>query len=251
MMKNKKDNKKKGKVNSEASSSGRKKGKRFYEIFKVGKKGKIIKVEGVESEKKLNKGQIKEENKILRNIFMLVGGIIILILVGYLIIDNIKNFEYKGVSFKTVKFCDVEPCLILYQTTFPVISDGKNADYNIYLRNDPRKLDSIIFSGKMNLFGDMVINSTGDFSCDGDGIIAVANMVNFYELLGTNIFKNETLGCNNQDKYTFVQILEGNETKIEQIGFSCYNIEINNCEILEGTERFMIESFIKVNDYLN
>jgi hypothetical protein len=251
MMKNKKSSKKKGETNAEASSSGRKKGKRFYEIFKVGKKQKIIKVEGVEPEKKVSKNQIKEENKILKNIFMLIGGVIILILIGYLIIDNMKNFEYKGVSFKTVKFCDVEPCLILYQTTFPVISDGKNADYNIYLRNDPRKLDSIIFNGKMNLFGDMVINSTGDFSCDGDGIIAVANMVNFYELLGTNIFKNETLGCNNQDKYTFVQILEGNETKIEQIGFSCYNIEINNCEILEATERFMIESFIKVNDYLN
>ena len=237
-MKNKKDSKKKGKTNAETSSSGR-------------KKGKIIKAENVESEKKVIKGQTKEENKILRNIFMLIGGVIILILAGYLIIDNVKNFEYKSVLFKTVKFCDIEPCLILYQTTFPVISNGKNAEYNIYLRNDPRKLDSIIFNGKMNLFGDMVINSTGDFNCDGDGVIAVANMVNFYELLGTNIFKNETLGCNNQDKYTFVQILEGNETKIEQIGFSCYNIEINNCEILEGTERFLIESFIKVNDFLN
>lgn len=243
--------KKKRKGNTETSSSKRKKGKIFYEIFKVGKKQKTINVESIVSEKKVSKGQIKEENKILRNIFILVGGIIVLILIGYLIIENVKEFKYQGISFTTVKFCDIEPCLILYQTTFPVISDGKNAEYNIYLRNDPRKLDKITFNGKMNLFGDMVINSTGDFTCDGDGIIAVANMVNFYELLGTNIFKNETLGCDNQNKYTFVQILEGNETKIEQIGFSCYNIEINNCEILEGTERFLIESFIKVNDFLN
>lgn len=248
----KKKNKKKGETNAETSSSGRKKnkkkkGKKIYEIFKVGKKGKIIKTEGVVSEKKVSKGQIKEENKILRNLFILIGGILILILIGYLIIDNIKNIDYKGVSFKTVKFCDIEPCLILYQTTFPVISQGKLAEYSIYIRNNPKELDKIVFDGEMNLFDNMVISSTGDFNCDGDGIIAVANLVNFYELMGTNVFKNETLTCDDENKYAFLQIQEGNETKIEQIGESCYNIIINNCEILEGTERFMIEAFIEVN----
>lgn len=252
-MANKKSSKKKGEANTETSSSGRKKnskkkGKRFYEIFKVGKKEKVIKVEGVVSEKKVSKGQIKEENKILRNIFILIGGFLLLILIGYLIIDNVKNIEYRGISFKTVQFCDAEPCLILYQTTFPVISKGKLAEYNIYLRNNPKKLDNIVFDGEINLFENMVINSTGDFNCDGDGIIAVANLVQFYELMGTNVFKNETAACDNENRYVFLQIQEGNETKIEQIGESCYNININNCEILEGTERFLIESFIKVNE---
>ena len=232
-MKNKKDSKKKG--------------KRFYEIFKVGKKGKIIKVEGVETEEKPSKNQIKEENKILRNIFILIGGVIILILIGYLMVDNVKNIEYKGISFKTVKFCDIEPCLILYQTTFPVISKGEIAEYSIYIRNNPKKLDNIIFDGKLNLPRSMVINSTGDLNCDGDGIIAIANLVKFYELMGTKVFKNETLTCDDENRYAFLQIQEANETKIEQIGPSCYNININNCEILEGTERFLIESFIEVN----
>lgn len=226
---------------------GRKKGKKVYEIFKVGKKEKIIRTEGIESEKEANKNQVKEENKILRNIFILIGGVFVLILIGYSFFDNMKNFDYKGIHFETVKFCDVRPCLILYQTVFPVISNGEKADYNIYLRNNPKELDSITFNGEMNLFEDMVINSTSDFDCDGDQVIAVANMVNFYELLGTNIFKNESLGCNDDEEYTFVQMQEGNETKIEQVGYSCYNIEINSCEILEGTERFMIESFIEVN----
>ena len=196
-------------------------------------------------EKNASEKQIKQENKILRNIFIIISVTIIGIILIFFISNSINNFEYKGVKFQKVN--EVAP----YKTQFLVTYNGNLVPYNIYLRNDPRKLDKIEFDGEMNLFNEMVINSTSDFNCNGDGIIAVANMVNFYELLGTNIFNNETLGCDNQNQYTFVQILEGSETKIEQIGFSCYNIEINNCEILEGTERFMIESFIKVNDFLN
>lgn len=211
------------------------------------KKEKRKKIEEVESEKKSGKNQVKEENKILKNVFITIGAIIILILVGYLIIDNMKNFEYKGIEFETVKFCDVRPCLILYQTTFPVISNGEKAIYNVYLRNNPKNLDNIVFDGEINLLGNMVINSTGDFTCDGDGVIAIANLVKFYELFGTNVFKNETLTCDNENRYGFLQIKEGNETKIKQTGNSCYDIEINSCEILEGTERFMIELFIEAN----
>ena len=37
------------------------------------------------------------------------------------------------------------------------------------------------------------------------------------------------------------------KTNIEQLTESCYNININNCEILGGTERFMLDLFIKIN----
>jgi len=39
-------------------------------------------------------------------------------------------------------------------------------------------------------------------------------------------------------------------TKIEQFGTACYDIYIKNCEILEGTERFMFETLVKVNEAL-
>ena len=48
----------------------------------------------------------------------------------------------------------------------------------------------------------------------------------------------------------FVKLQEANKTSIEQVGPACYNININNCEILEGTERFMIETFVEINKKL-
>ena len=192
-------------------------------------------------EKKATKKQIKQENKILRNIFIIISIFIIGTISIFFIFNSINNFEYKGVKFQKVN--EVAP----YKTQFLVTYNGNLVPYNIYLRNDPRKLDKIEFDGEMNLFNEMVINATSDFNCNGDGIIAIANFVQFYELLGVNTLKNETLSCDDEKEYTFIQIQEGNETKIEQFGYSCYNININNCEILEGTERFMIDSFIEVN----
>ena len=173
-----------------------------------------------------------------------MGVVVVGIILIFFIFNSVNNFEYKGVKFQKVD--EVAP----YKTQFPVMHKGNIVPYNIYLRNDPRKLDKIEFNGELNLIGNIVINSTGDFNCNGDGIIAIANLVQFYEILGTNIFKNETLSCDDEKEYTFIQIQEGTETKIEQFGYSCYNININNCEILEGTERFMIESFVEVNKKL-
>lgn len=229
--------------------SPKKKGKKFYEFFDIGKKGKekTVKVEGFENiEKKPNRKQIKEENKILRNILILIGIIAVLFLSGYLIINNIRTFEYQGVNFETVNFCDKKPCLILYQTSLPVNYNGKKADYNFYLRKDPRKLN-VSFDGKLNLIQKMVIDSTESFNCNGDGIIAMANLVKLYGVIGGKVIKNDTLKCDPSGNYMFLQVRKGNKTSIEQFGTACYNLNVNNCEILEVTERFMIETFSKVN----
>lgn len=220
--------------------------RKFYEIFKIKKKGKekTVKVQGSETIKNPSEKQIKNENKILRNFFFGVLFIIIMIISTMVVFNFINNFEYRGVEFQKVN--EVAP----YKTSFPVMYNGEIVPYNIYLRNDPRELDKIKFNGSMNLIENIVFSSTSDFNCNGDGIIAVANMANFYRLLGVNIFKNESLSCDSEDKYTFIRIQEGNETNIEQFGWSCYNININNCEILEGTERFLIESFVEVNDLM-
>ena len=39
----------------------------------------------------------------------------------------------------------------------------------------------------------------------------------------------------------FVNIRGGDKTSVEQYGPSCYNINVDECEILEGTERFVLE----------
>ena len=67
-----------------------------------------------------------------------------------------------------------------------------------------------------------------------------------YEIIGTTVIKDPNASCDTQGTYTFIQLQEGEETSIEQFGPSCYNININNCEILEGTEKFMAETLVEV-----
>ncbi|MBI5803335.1 hypothetical protein HY448_01475 [Candidatus Pacearchaeota archaeon] len=246
---------------------------KYSEIFEVETKGKekIVQVEGKEKEKAPKKSQIKEENKMLKTFLIIIGVVVLAFLIIYLVAYNLRTFEYRGLDFETVKFCDVKPCLVLYQTSFPVIYNKETSEYNfyigdkekydekevkeyfMYLRNNPEKLDEEVpLTGESYILQNLVIDSTEDFNCNGEGVIAIENMKIFYGLANINIIKNKSLSCSENDEYTFVRIQSGNQTNVEQVGnSSCYNININNCEILKGTERFMVESFIQMNDLIN
>ena len=216
------------------------------EIFKVekDKEEKIIKACGTEEKKSATKEQINDQNKILRNVVIWLGAILFVFLIGYFIVGSIRHFEYKGIEFDVVKESDI----VFYKTSIPVLYQDMVVPYNFYMRKDPRKLKGMVFDGEIVLLKDMVINVTEDFNCDGDGIIAIANLANLYGVLGTNVIKDENASCDPQGRYMFIQIQSGDETSIEQFGPACYNLNVNNCEILEVTEKFMLETFIKVNE---
>ena len=188
----------------------------------------------------------KKHNKQLRGVLILLGSILLVSLMIFFVINSIRNFEYRNAKFEVVK----EKDLIFYKTFFPVYSaTGKHtADYNIYLRNDPRKLKDISFDGDMNLLSNMVINSSGDFTCDGDGTIAIANMASTFNFFGTKVIKDANASCDSRGRYMFVQIDESNETSIKQFGPACYELKVSNCEILKVTERFMDEAIVKLNE---
>ncbi|GAF95486.1 unnamed protein product, partial [marine sediment metagenome] len=183
------------------------------------------------------------ENKILRNFLIGIGVCVLAIMLIIFGINSIRHFEYRGIKFDVVKEGDI----IFYKTALPVIYNGEIVPYNFYLRKDPRKLN-VPVENKINFKHDMVINMTEDFNCDGDGIIAVANLVNLYNAVGINIMKDENASCDAQERYMFVQIQSGNETNIEQFGPACYNLNVKGCEILEVTEQLMIETFVKYNE---
>jgi hypothetical protein len=91
---------------------------------------------------------------------------------------------------------------------------------------------------------------TNSFNCDGDGVIGIANVLNLYKIIGTQVIKDENASCDDLlGRYMFLNIKEGNETKINDYGLkgACYNIEVKGCDILPATERFMLETLIKVN----
>jgi hypothetical protein len=222
------------------------------EIFKVEKKDKkklkkspekIIKVSGTEEKKHSTKNQIKEQNKLLRNIFIVFGIFIFGLVIWSIFSYNDAHFKYDGVEFDLVQ--EIAP----YRTSIPVIYDGKKVPYNFYLRNDPRKLN-IDFNGDLNLnipMKKMVINTSGEINCDGDGIIGIANMVNLYNVVGISSIRDVNATCDSQGRYMLVQIKEGDKSEIKQTGPACYELIVNNCEILKVTEKFMVETFSEIN----
>jgi len=194
------------------------------------------------------KKQIESQNRILKNFFIGVGIIIIAGFLIFLFINQAKSFEYKGVEFSVVKFCDTKPCLITYNTKLPFIYQGKEIKYNFYLRNDPRKLaKSVPFDGEIVFKEDMFINITFNRYCEGHEQLAIVNLVNLYGISGINVIPDENAECDPEGKSMFVLIQESNKTSIEQVGPACYNINIRECEILEGTERFMIDTFAEIH----
>jgi len=198
-------------------------------------------------------GKIKE-NKILRNFFVGVLVCVIVLISVVLFINSVKSFKYNGLEFSVEKFGEI----ITYRTALPLYSQTgvsvmtgdaiteHTADYNFYLRNDPRKLGDIPTQGEVVLYKEMVINSSEELNCEGDAIIGMKNLITLYEVLGTNVIRDENAGCDEEKRYMFLNIQPGEVTKLEQVTPSCYNIYVNNCEILDATERFMIETLIKV-----
>jgi len=229
----------------EIKKSKNEKSEEVCEIFEVkDKEGKTkeIKTCGIVDDKPATKEQIDYQNKLLKNILIILGILIVSFIVGYFAINSMKHFEYRSVGFAVVE--EIAP----YRAELPVIYQGKITPYYFYLRNDPRKLDKILFNGEIVLLKNMVINTTDEINCEGDGIIALANLVNLYNVIGVKVIKDKNASCDSEGKYMFIQIKEGDKTKIEQFGPACYELYVNNCEILEVTERFMVETFVKIQE---
>lgn len=206
----------------------------------------IVKRYEGEEPKADNISESENHNKILRNIFLVVG-VFTLVFVGTAFYMNSQNnFEYKELNFKRIQQGEIT----FYNIFYPMYSKvtGKHtADYNFYIRNDPRELEDISFNGNLIMRPNMVLNVLDDFNCEGKGVIAVSNLAKLYSFFGTKVIKDLNATCDDEGRYMFVQVLKGNETRIEKTGPVCYNIYVKDCEILEGTERFMLETFLETN----
>lgn len=207
-------------------------------------------IEIEEEKKKKREEQKKEHNKILKAIFFIVGVLAVAFVVYLIATSSASSFTYQGINFKVMKFCDSKPCLVKYQTSIPVIYQGKTIPYNFYMTNDPRKLN-VSFNGSVVIKKDMIFDTESDFVCNGEGGIAGANFVQLYAVLGVNITLAKNATCDTSGKKMLIDIKPGNVTSIEQTGPACYNINIKDCEILQGTEKFMIETLKEVNQLLD
>ncbi|MEK6945879.1 MAG: hypothetical protein AABW63_03735 [Nanoarchaeota archaeon] len=187
------------------------------------------------------------ENKILRNLFIIVG-VLVVFFVAWIIMSNESNkFEYNGVKFERVR--EIAP----YRTSLPILVKDQvtgavnQVPYYFYLRKDPKISGEIVFNGTLNIKRNMVVASDVDLNCNGDGIISIANLAKLYGVLGTKVIKDENATCDSNGNFMYINITISNETRIDQYGPACYSIKVSNCEVLGATERFMLETFTKVN----
>ncbi len=218
--------------------------KEIKEIITIKKHGKEKTKEfsGIEKEKHANKKELKKQQKQLRNIFLILGIFVLIFALVWIINYNLTHFDYNGLKFKTVK----EGNIIFYQVPMITQYKGSKLTYNFYFRTNPNELKEVPFEGEMALKNDLILNVTTDnLYCDGDWQIAIGNMANLY-IFGIDVGKNENATCGGN--YVYVNIHEGNESKIEQYGDNCYNLYIADCEVLPVTEKFMAEAFLQLKE---
>lgn len=194
--------------------------------------------------------QANEHNRIIKVMLVLIGAVALFV-VAFLVVSSLmSSFTYQGVKFKIVKFCDSgPPCLVTYQTSLPVQYQGKIVPYNFYLRNDPRKLN-VSFNGTIYFKNNMLVKFEDGFVCQGKGAIAAANLAQLYNLIGVNVTSDDNATCSPYNQYMFLDVKPGNMTAIEQTAPECYTITIKDCEILNGLEKFMIQTFVETNELL-
>ncbi len=223
--------------------------RKFYEFFNVKKKGKTktIKKQGEIEETFSKRGQKKKQNKQLIWVLSILGIFILSMIVGWILIN--KPIKYEDVKFKKVQD---KGDLIFYQTSLPTYTQtGKfDGNYYFYLRTNPKKTKNIPFEGNLSFKKMLVINTSNELNCNGDGIIGIANIQNLYHFLGFNVISDKNASCDSQGRYTYLNIKKGEETKITQYGPSCYEISVSNCEVLKATERYMLECFVKINNII-
>lgn len=202
-----------------------------------------------DSEKKSDK---EIQNKYIK--YFIFGMIaILLIILVFAFKPKETKFEYLGMEFEKVMFDKIP----LYRTIIPrtnTITGEVIANYEFFLRNDPRKLESIPITGRIRLTKEIIValdKSITDANCV-NATLAALNMGQFMNAAGIKILRGTTniteaeeenlryASCDTSDTNSVIITEVGNKTEIVQEDVNCYKIKVNNCQVVEATEKFLI-----------
>jgi len=225
-------------ISKEMSTKGK-----VCEEFEVGKDGdeRVVKTCGVEPKKHASKEEIAKQNKLLRNVLIIVGLIFLVTVGTYFIFNGLKYFEYNDRTWDVMQ----EGSVTFYHTSFPMFKNGKQFGvYDVFLRNNPRNLDrDVEFEGKVRLREMFVLNYTSEIDCGSQGVISIANMNQIFGAMGSTIMRDDNATCDDAGRYLYANIIPSDENKIEEFGNAgtCYNLYVDDCDVLEVTEKFIVE----------
>jgi hypothetical protein len=183
--------------------------------------------------------------------YVVFGIILLFVFVGVFsyVSYSQTHFVYKDSNFDKIQLGK----LTFYHTVFPLyhsITGQHVADYNIYLRNDPRVLENIPVPSKIKLHKTIIFSGGEGIICK-DNAIAISNMAGVLNnVWGVTLVPNSTISCNEieDEELSMITLKEGNASKIERINGQCYELTLSNCDILNVTERFIMAAIAQEND---
>ena len=210
---------------------------------------------------KKEKNLTKKEDKIKpnNNEFYWIIGIMIFIIVALALIATISkgmnSFKYDGLTFTKEKFGEIP----IFHYYYYAGRQGREHQYNIYLRIDPRK-NNVSVTGELDYpeIGSAVyvsLNSTGFSECNNvlREMHTIADFLNGndYVVKAGNPdedFAKQTnityATCESKPDNLVILITPGNETKIFSTD-NCRLITVNNCELLPAIEKFITKSLVE------
>ncbi len=211
---------------------------------------KKIKIE--KEVKKEGSSNLDSYNKQFKAILGIMVVLIAIALLSYWIIQANKNFEYNGLKFYKEK----EGTNLFYKSLLGFVTAwGEEVPFILRLKNDPRELAKIPIDGDIRLNKEAIISLSPEIA---DCPHMYSTLVDFGIILkafGVTASgattdadyareNNATLAdCRSSLNKTVIVMQEGNKTQISQekiIFKNCYVIEIANCEVREGFERFIL-----------
>lgn len=175
----------------------------------------------------------------------------------YFYIQSTYHFSYQGLEFEKRDYHGIE----IYTYTYNAISPtGEKKPFSLNLRIDPRK-NTIPIKDKIELSAIktnyLTINSTGFNECEYSsvafGTLKYFLQGNYLPIQGGTVTKEEIEGyeipivnCTTHPNNNVILIQKGNESKIEKTNENCYVLTIKDCEVLEVTEKFQVQSILDV-----
>ncbi len=213
------------------------------EIFEIEKQGKteVVEAHGVEAEKAPSEEQMKKEGRVFRTVIIVMVAFALMFFVVYMLVNSMKYFEVDGVKFQIIK----EGTLTFYKTSIPVLYGGKPADYNFYLREDPRELGKKVpINGTIAFRKNVVLDvTTKNLFCAGDWNYFQLQLMKLNVFNITLLVKNNSAEYQPENNYMFMTINEGNKTEIKQTGDNLYDVNVDNCEIATIADEIMLKAF--------
>ena len=203
------------------------------------------------------KKQTKERKleKEILGVLIFLGVLIGVFVIATSYFKSLNYFEYEGLTFSKKRVGNIE---VFHHSYYLKVAE-KLINYNFYIRGDPRYNNVTVEGKKSKLLAPgtvvyVTVNSKGLQECryaplavgsfssflSDNQMTVIGGNLNFWDV---PIKNDEWITCENKPGNRVVEIFEGNETKVTIQG-NCYRISVNNCEILEATEKLETKSLV-------